>query len=100
VRSAVRRPQQAGETSATLFRAASGNIGYRLFGAVFLASALTSIIGAAYTSVSFLTVFNPDMTERQRNHATVASILLSLICCLTWYMAAKSVGPIFAMLGF
>lgn len=39
------------------FRAAAGDIGFRLFGAVFLASALTSIIGAAYTSVSFLTAF-------------------------------------------
>ena len=61
------------------FRAAAGDIGFRLFGAVFLASALTSIIGAAYTSVSFLTAFKPDMTERQRNYATVAFIAVSLV---------------------
>jgi Mn2+/Fe2+ NRAMP family transporter len=50
-----------------------------LFGAVFLASAMTSIIGAAYTSVSFLTAFKPDMSERQRNIATVGFIPGSLI---------------------
>jgi Mn2+/Fe2+ NRAMP family transporter len=61
------------------FRAASGDIGFRLFGAVFLASALTSIIGAAYTSVSFLTVFRPQMTERHRNFATVGFIAISLV---------------------
>ncbi|NHT75875.1 Mn2+/Fe2+ NRAMP family transporter [Rhizobium sp. PP-F2F-G38] len=138
------------------FHAAAGDIGYRLFGAVFLASAMTSIIGAAYTSVSFLTAFKPDLTERQRNNATVGFIAFSLVaymlittppaamlvfvgglnglvlpiglsifmyaawkradlmhgyhyprwliglgvltCGLTWFMAYKSVGAIFAML--
>lgn len=61
------------------FHSAAGDIGFRLFGAVFLASAMTSIIGAAYTSVSFLTAFKPDMTERQRNIATVGFIAISLI---------------------
>ncbi|QND44503.1 divalent metal cation transporter (plasmid) [Rhizobium lusitanum] len=61
------------------FHAAAGDIGLRLFGAVFLASAMTSIIGAAYTSVSFLTAFKKDMTERQRNFATVGFIAISLI---------------------
>lgn len=61
------------------FHSAAGDIGFRLFGAVFLASAMTSIIGAAYTSVSFLTAFKPDMTERQRNIATVGFIAISLV---------------------
>ncbi len=140
------------------FHAAAGDIGFRLFGAVFLASAMTSIIGAAYTSVSFLTAFKPDITERQRNLATVGFIAISLIayiiittppaamlvfvgglnglvlpiglsifmyaawkradlmhgyhyprwllvlgvltCALTWYMAYKSAGAIFALLGY
>jgi Mn2+/Fe2+ NRAMP family transporter len=61
------------------FHSAAGDIGFRLFGAVFLASAMTSIIGAAFTSVSFLTAFRPNMTERQRNIATVGFIAISLI---------------------
>jgi Mn2+/Fe2+ NRAMP family transporter len=139
------------------FLASCGPIGYRIFGAVFLASAMTSIIGAGYTSVTFVTAFKKDMTERHRNFATVGFILFSLlcfglikttpaamlvfvgglnglvlpvglsiflfaavackklmggyryprwllvlgalVCLLTWYMAFKSVGPIFAFLG-
>lgn len=65
--------------AAQAFQAASGQIGLRLFGAVLLASAMTSIIGAAYTSVSFLTAFKRDITERSRNLATVGFIAVSLI---------------------
>lgn len=39
---------------ASVFRQATGEIGYRLFGVVMWAAALTSVVGAAYTSVSFL----------------------------------------------
>jgi len=35
----------------------AGTVGYKIFGLVFLAAALTSIVGAAYTSVSFLKTF-------------------------------------------
>ncbi|MBB3610351.1 NRAMP family divalent metal transporter [Rhizobium sp. BK602] len=65
--------------AAQAFQAASGQIGLRLFGAVLLASAMTSIIGAAYTSVSFLTAFKKDISERSRNLATVGFIAVSLI---------------------
>ncbi|MBO9653338.1 divalent metal cation transporter [Agrobacterium sp. SOY23] len=149
---------KAANPAGQAFHAAAGDIGFRLFGAVFLASAMTSIIGAAYTSVSFLTAFKPDITERQRNLATVGFIAISLIayiiittppaamlvfvgglnglvlpiglsifmyaawkradlmhgyhyprwllvlgvltCALTWYMAYKSAGAIFALLGY
>ncbi len=70
---------KAANPAGQAFQAAAGNIGFRLFGAVLLASAMTSIIGAAYTSVSFLTAFKKDMTERQRNFATVGFIAISLI---------------------
>lgn len=148
---------QGANPAGQAFRAASGDIGFRIFGAVFLASALTSIIGAAYTSVSFLTAFKPNMSDRQRNLSTVGFIAFSLVCyllittppaamlvfvgglnglvlpiglsifmyaawkradlmhgyhyprwllilgvltcVLTWYMAYKSVGAIFSLLG-
>ncbi|MDE8761779.1 divalent metal cation transporter [Rhizobium sp. CBK13] len=70
---------KAANPAGQAFHAAAGDIGLRLFGAVFLASAMTSIIGAAYTSVSFLTAFKKDMPERQRNFATVGFIAISLI---------------------
>lgn len=39
---------------ASVFRLATGNVGSRLFGVVMWAAAITSVVGAAYTSVSFL----------------------------------------------
>ena len=48
-------------------------------GIILWAAAITSVIGAAYTSVSFITIFKQDISERQRNHATVAFIAISLI---------------------
>ncbi|ASS40361.1 MULTISPECIES: NRAMP family divalent metal transporter [Fusobacterium] len=44
----------AGNPAADAFKIAAGTVGYKIFGLVFLAAALTSIVGAAYTSVSFL----------------------------------------------
>jgi Mn2+/Fe2+ NRAMP family transporter len=57
-------------------------MGLRLFGAILWVAALTSVIGAAYTSVSFLTVFKADMSERTRDIATVAFIGVSLVLYL------------------
>ncbi|HEX7023412.1 MAG TPA: NRAMP family divalent metal transporter [Gemmatimonadales bacterium] len=40
--------------AAAVFQHAAGVAGYRLFGAVMWAAAITSVVGSAYTSVSFL----------------------------------------------
>jgi Mn2+/Fe2+ NRAMP family transporter len=68
--------------AAQAFEAAAGTMGLRLFGAILWVAALTSVIGAAYTSVSFLTVFKADMSERTRDIATVAFIGVSLVLYL------------------
>ncbi|PYE42847.1 Mn2+/Fe2+ NRAMP family transporter [Rhizobium sp. PP-F2F-G20b] len=65
--------------AAQAFQAAAGDVGYRIFGAVLWFAAITSVIGAAYTSVSFITVFKQDITERARNIATVIFIGVSLL---------------------
>lgn len=44
----------AANPPASVFRLATGELGYRLFGVVMWAAAITSVIGSAYTSVSFL----------------------------------------------
>lgn len=147
---------QGANPAAQAFQAAAGQLGLRAFGLVLWAAAITSVIGAAYTSMSFITAFMPGISERGRNLATVLFIALSLsvylmlgtapaallvfaggfnglilpiglsifvyvgwrrsdlmggyhyprwlltlgavTCILTWYMAVKSVGPIFAFL--
>ena len=68
--------------AAQAFEAAAGTMGLRLFGAILWVAALTSVIGAADTSVSFLTVFKADMSERTRDIATVAFIGVSLVLYL------------------
>jgi Mn2+/Fe2+ NRAMP family transporter len=68
--------------AAQAFEAAAGATGLRIFGAILWAAAITSVVGAAYTSVSFLTVFKADMSERARDIATVAFIGVSLLAYL------------------
>jgi Mn2+/Fe2+ NRAMP family transporter len=57
------------------FEAAAGQVGLRLFGIILWAAAITSVIGAAYTSVSFLT--RSTTSERTRNLLTIGFIALS-----------------------
>ncbi|MHA7262872.1 NRAMP family divalent metal transporter [Arthrobacter sp. TMN-37] len=58
--------------AAEAFGAAAGEIGMRMFGVVLWAAAITSVIGAAFTSVSFIT--SSKTPERKRNLITVAFI--------------------------
>ena len=64
--------------AAQAFQAAAGEFGLRVFGLVLWAAAITSVIGAAYTSMSFLSAFKSDISERARNRATVVFIAVSL----------------------
>ena len=41
--------------TATVFETAAGQVGLRMFGVILWAAAITSVIGAAYTSVTFMT---------------------------------------------
>ncbi|CAB5577383.1 NRAMP family divalent metal transporter [Providencia hangzhouensis] len=73
----------AANPASQAFQAATGNFGLRIFGLILWAAALTSVIGAAYTSMSFLTAFKSSITERQRNVATIIFIAVSLIVYLS-----------------
>ncbi|EMY32244.1 Mn2+/Fe2- transporter NRAMP family protein [Arthrobacter crystallopoietes BAB-32] len=63
--------------AAEAFGAAAGEIGMRMFGVVLWAAALTSVIGAAYTSVSFIT--KTTTAERKRNLIIVAFIAVCAV---------------------
>jgi Mn2+/Fe2+ NRAMP family transporter len=52
--------------AATVFKSAAGPIGLRLFGIVLWSAAITSVVGAAYTSVSFLQTLHPFINENRR----------------------------------
>ena len=51
---------------AGVFRSAAGDLGYRFFGVVMWCAAITSVVGAAYTSVSFLRTFHPWIEKNYR----------------------------------
>jgi Mn2+/Fe2+ NRAMP family transporter len=51
--------------TASAFQAAAGEFGLRAFGVILWAAAITSVIGASYTSVSFLTTFGPGLARRR-----------------------------------
>lgn len=51
---------------ASVFKLAAGELGYRFFGIVMWSAAITSVVGAAYTSVSFLRTFHPWIEKNYR----------------------------------
>jgi Mn2+/Fe2+ NRAMP family transporter len=67
-----------GNATAQAFESAAGEFGLRAFGVILWAAAITSVIGAAFTSVSFFDAFAKRFTEqRPRAWATVAFIAVS-----------------------
>jgi Mn2+/Fe2+ NRAMP family transporter len=63
---------------ASVFQLAAGNIGYKMFGVIMWSAALTSVIGAAYTSVSFIRTFN-DTLEKYHKWIIIGFIAFSTI---------------------
>lgn len=63
---------------ASVFQLAAGNFGYKIFGIVMWAAAVTSVVGAAYTSVSFIRTFHP-LLEKHHQKIIVAFIAISTI---------------------
>lgn len=64
--------------TASVFQLAAGDFGYRLFGLVMFAAAVTSIIGSAYTSVSFIKSFSAKIAKNE-NWIIIGFILISTI---------------------
>lgn len=73
---------------ASVFQLAAGNIGYRMFGMIMWAAAITSVVGAAYTSVSFIRSFHPNI-EKYHNWVIIAFIIMSTV---TFALVGKPVN--------
>ncbi|WP_425592276.1 NRAMP family divalent metal transporter [Corynebacterium callunae] len=67
-----------GETNpaAAAFEHAAGEVGLRIFGAVLWAASISSVIGASYTSATFLVPNRPEKKKLQ-NWVTIVFILIS-----------------------
>ena len=67
--------------AADAFLQGAGQIGYRFAGLVLLCAAVTSIVGAAYTSVSFMKTFHPAIAKNE-NWIIIAFIAVSALIML------------------
>jgi Mn2+/Fe2+ NRAMP family transporter len=67
---------------ASVFRLAAGNFGYKLFGVVMFSAAVTSVIGSAYTSVSFIKSLHPSIS-RHENRLIIGFIFISTLIFIT-----------------
>jgi Mn2+/Fe2+ NRAMP family transporter len=84
-----------GNPTASAFEAAAGAAGLRLFGLILWAAALTSVIGASYTSVSFLASLRPGL-ESRRPALTVGFIAVS---ALVFLLAGAAPVPLLIFAG-
>ncbi len=68
----------AGNPPASVFQHAAGNVGYKFFGIVLWAAAITSVVGAAYTSVSFLRSMSKTV-DRNNSYVIMGFIAVSTL---------------------
>jgi Mn2+/Fe2+ NRAMP family transporter len=66
-----------GNPAATVFQSAAGIIGYKLFGLVLWSAAITSVIGSAFTSVSFMKTLHPFIFKNFKQ------VIIGFICFST-----------------
>ena len=64
--------------TASVFQYSLGGVGYKIFGVVLFSAAITSVIGAAYTSVSFMRSFHP-VVEKYNNIFIIGFIVFSTL---------------------
>ncbi len=69
----------AGNPAASVFQSAAGEIGYKFFGIVLWCAAITSVIGASYTSVSFWKTLVPAINKHEKLVTSIFIITSTII---------------------
>lgn len=69
-------PIDSNNPPASMFGQAAGLAGYKIFGLVMWIAAITSVVGSAYTSVSFIRTIHPVLDMR-KNMVTIIFIIIS-----------------------
>lgn len=78
----------ASNPAASVFQLAAGNVGYKIFGVIMWAAAVTSIVGCAYTSVSFIRTFSKKISDNY-NWVIIAFIVISTLVFVSIGQPAK-----------
>ena len=89
----------AGNPAASVFQLAAGNIGYLIFGIIMWSAAITSVVGSAYTSISFFRSFHPFF-EKNEKGLLVSFVLIALSIFLTVGKPVKTLVFVGALNGF
>jgi Mn2+/Fe2+ NRAMP family transporter len=79
--------------AASVFQLAAGNIGYKLFGVILLAAGTSSVVGSAFTSISFVRSFHPKI-QKYNQQIIIAFIVLS---CIVYEIVGKPVKVLVAV---
>lgn len=85
--------------AAAVFQLAAGNIGYMIFGIIMWSAAITSVVGSAYTSISFLKSFHPKFDQYEK-HLLVLFVAIALSIFLLVGKPVKILVVVGALNGF
>ncbi len=69
----------ASNPAATVFQAAAGELGYKFFGVVIWSAAITSVVGASFTSASFWKTLVPAIKKKEKIVVSLFIILSTII---------------------
>jgi len=72
---------ESANPAASIFELAAGEIGYKIFGIVMWSAAITSVVGSAYTSISFFRSINKNY-EKQERPMLIGFVLIALLVFL------------------
>jgi Mn2+/Fe2+ NRAMP family transporter len=81
--------------AASVFNTAAGEIGYKFFGVVMWCAAITSVIGASFTSISFMKTFSPVISK---NEKWVISLFI-LLCTIIFVFLKQAPSSILVTAG-
>ncbi len=65
--------------AASVFKLAAGQVGYKLFGIIIWAAGISSVVGSAYTSISFIKSFHPLVLKANRQ---IIIVFIIISCCI------------------
>ncbi|HLF44915.1 MAG TPA: NRAMP family divalent metal transporter [Chitinophagaceae bacterium] len=68
-----------GNPAASVFQSAAGELGYKFFGVVIWCAAITSVIGASFTSVSFWKTLSPKIAKNEKMIISIFIIASTII---------------------
>lgn len=72
----------ANNPAGSVFKMAAGEIGYKFFGVVMWSAAITSVVGASYTSLSFFKTLHPIISKYYRIIVSAFIIVSTILFCL------------------